>query len=367
MQIAVAGVEDVGHPDTAVGREGGDAPQHLGQRGARDDAVLDDVVRADPADRGEGRLAALPEQRPLGVVLGDPDLEGPGGVAVLADGVELVLHLDRGAVELDDEDRAGALGIAALDGRLGRLDGERVHHLDGSRDDARTDDRGHGLAGGVGVGEGREEGLDRLGRAGQPDDDLGRDAEGALGADDGAEQVVARLVGGLAADLDEVPGGRDELEARDVPGREAVLEAVRPTGVLRDVAPDGADLLARRVGGVVVAVGLGHPGQLEVDHAGLDDGTLVVAVDLEDGPHPRQHDEDAVGVRQGPAGEAGARPARHEGDAVLGTRPDDRRDLLGGLGQDDERGNDLVLRQPVALVGAQPLAVGDDRPLRQQR
>ena len=42
--------------------------EHLGQSGPRDDAVLDEVVRADPTDRGERRLAALPDQRPLGRV-----------------------------------------------------------------------------------------------------------------------------------------------------------------------------------------------------------------------------------------------------------------------------------------------------------
>ena len=76
VQVAVAGVEDVRHPDAVARRRArAIAAQHLGQRGPRDHAVLHDVVGADPADRGERRLAALPEQRPLGVVGGDPDLE----------------------------------------------------------------------------------------------------------------------------------------------------------------------------------------------------------------------------------------------------------------------------------------------------
>jgi hypothetical protein len=81
---------------------------------------------------------------------------------------------------------------------------------------------------------------------------------------------------------------------------------VRTAGVLRHVAADRADLLAGRVGGVVVAVGGRRPGHLEVDHAGLQDGPLVGRVDLDDRPHPGQHDEDAVGVRQRPAGQPGA-------------------------------------------------------------
>ncbi len=53
---------------------------------------------------------------------------------------ELRRNVGRGPVELDDEHRAGARGIAACDGRLRGLDRQRVHHLDGSRDDAGADD-----------------------------------------------------------------------------------------------------------------------------------------------------------------------------------------------------------------------------------
>ena len=109
VQVAVAGVEDVRDPDAARPGELGDPPQHLGQRRPRDHAVLDDVVGADPADRGERGLAALPEQRPLGLVGGDPDLEGAGRAAVLLDLGELRLHLGRRTVELDDQHRAGAV------------------------------------------------------------------------------------------------------------------------------------------------------------------------------------------------------------------------------------------------------------------
>ena len=50
------------------GRELLDPPQRLRKARARDDAVLDVVVGADPAHRGERGLAAVPERGPLGVV-----------------------------------------------------------------------------------------------------------------------------------------------------------------------------------------------------------------------------------------------------------------------------------------------------------
>jgi hypothetical protein len=51
--------------------------------------------------------------------------------------------------------------------------------------------------------------------------------------------------------VDELAVRQDEVEPGDVRDGEPVLEAVRAARVLGDVAPDGADLLARRVGRVL--------------------------------------------------------------------------------------------------------------------
>ena len=50
VQVTVASVEDIGDPEAARHRQLLDRAQHLGDLRARDHAVLDDVVRADPAD-----------------------------------------------------------------------------------------------------------------------------------------------------------------------------------------------------------------------------------------------------------------------------------------------------------------------------
>ena len=54
------------------------------------------------------------------------------------------------------------------------------------------------------------------------------------------------------------PSGSTTSHGQHVVGGEAVLEAVRAAGVLRDVAADGADLLAGRVGRVVEPVRRGR-------------------------------------------------------------------------------------------------------------
>ena len=59
-------------------------------------------------------------------------------------------------------------------------------------------------------------------------------------------------------------------------------------------------------------------------------------------------------------------PRATYGHPVLGAGADDRGELRGVLGDHHERGRHPVVREAVALVGAQPGAVGDDGPVGQQ-
>ena len=147
------------------------------------------------------------------------------------------------------------------------------------------------------------------------------DAQRALGADERAEQVVARRV---AVQVDDEPSGSTTSSAGHVVGREAVLEAVGAARVLGDVAADRADDLAGRVGRVEVGRGdRSRDGQVRDPR--LHDHPLVVEVDREDPPHPREHDQDAVGHRQRAAGEAGPGTARHPRHPGLVAGADDAR------------------------------------------
>src|SRR3712207_4398553 len=93
VQVAVAGVEDVGDAHAVLLTDLGDPLQDLPELRARDDGVLYVVVVADAAHRRERRLAALPEEGSLCIVLGNSYL---GGVVLLADLqglLELLLYL----------------------------------------------------------------------------------------------------------------------------------------------------------------------------------------------------------------------------------------------------------------------------------
>ena len=130
VQVPVAGVEDVRDPDAGLGRQLGDPGQDVAERGARHHAVLHDVGGGEAPDRGERRLAAGPDPGPLRRVVGRPDLPRARPLADGADGRELRLDLGGGPVQLDEQDRRRALRVAAVHRGLGRLDGQRVHHLD---------------------------------------------------------------------------------------------------------------------------------------------------------------------------------------------------------------------------------------------
>src|SRR5690606_40371145 len=135
-----------------------------------------------------------------------------------------------------------------------------------------------------------------LGRLGpQGEDGADDDAQGALGADEEAGQVVAGdALGGAAAGGHPAAVGEDDVEAEHVLGGDAVLHAAQPAGGGADVAADGAGLPAggvRRVGEAVFADGAGEGG---VDDAGIDDGDPVDGADPQDAVHPGQREHEAA-------------------------------------------------------------------------
>src|SRR5262245_3248006 len=105
---------------------------------------------------------------------------------------------------------------------------------------------------------------------------------------------------------------------------EAVLETMRATGVLGDVAADGACALARRIRRVVIAEGRHCVCHLEIRHAWFDGDAEVRNVDVEDAIEVRQLDHDSFWRRQRAAGEAGAVATCDERYRMAMAEPDDR-------------------------------------------
>ena len=78
-------------------------------------------------------------------------------------------------------------------------------------------------------------------------------AERSLAADDDTRQVVAGIVLGRSAELDDRAVGQHHFDAQHVVDRDAVLQRVRSARIGREIAADGAGPLARGVGRVVKA------------------------------------------------------------------------------------------------------------------
>src|SRR5215217_1440990 len=352
MQIPVPGVEDVGDPQAVPPGELGDLAKDCRELRARDDAVLDVVVVGDAAHSTECGLAGLPEEGAFVVILGHPDLCGLVLLADLKHPPELFLYLSFRSIQLDDEHSAG-VGQARMHGRLDGLHGQAVHHLDGCGDYPLTDDPRDRTAGPLGILEGGQQGSHRLRDAAQTERDPGGDTKRPLRADERAEQVVAgRIRRPAATDVRHRAVRQHDLCAHHVVRGKAVLQAVDAAGVLSQIAADGGDDLAGRIWGVVVAlVGdlLAHP---HVDDARLDYDALVRDVHLQNLAHPGEYDQNARLDRQGPTREAGSRAAGNKGNPLLVAELDYLLDVFAALREDDEVGDDTVVHQAVALVGA---------------
>src|SRR2546429_9269485 len=84
------------------------------------------------------------------------------------------------------------------------------------------------------------------------------------------------------------------------------------------------------------AVRCGGEAKIEIDHAGLDDGALVLRVEGENAVHARKNDHHAAGAGERSAGKTGPGATAHDGGIVLSGKFHDLRDLLRRGGKHDD-------------------------------
>ena len=280
----------------------------------------------------------------------DRPTEPPCVVHDLRDRLGLAVEARVEPVDLDDQHRPGLDGKTEAEGLLDGPDHQVVEHLERGRHDPGGDDSADGLGGLIDRLKNGQKRAPGLGVARQIHDHLGDDAEGAFISDDQAGQVVAGVVFGHTAGLDQEAVGHDEGRPFDVIDRHAVLERVRAARVGGDVAADRAGALARRVRRVVKAGSRERAGQPDVDHAGLDDGVAIANADLEDPLHPRQADHHAAADRERAAGQARACPSGNKRNLVPVAELDDLDDVLGRRRKDDDVRHALFHHVAVAFV-----------------
>ena len=112
MQIAVAGMEDVGDVEAIAPADPADLVERLGQLGERDHAVHA-VIVGELADGAERRLAALPDRGALlGALAPMHDTRDDSRSAISRDRLEQRVDLVLGTLDLDDEQRLDVERIA---------------------------------------------------------------------------------------------------------------------------------------------------------------------------------------------------------------------------------------------------------------
>src|SRR5258708_25732014 len=122
MEVAVAGMNDVGDAQPIVVRQHPHPRQHLRQATARDGAVHAVVIRRDPPDRGEGSLAAGPEGKAFLLALADPDRDRRVRLGDRSYAFDQMVALDLRPVELYDKQGLDIERIAGPDEGLGGVD-----------------------------------------------------------------------------------------------------------------------------------------------------------------------------------------------------------------------------------------------------
>ena len=353
VEVAVAGVRDVGDHDLGLGGDPLDAGEHLRDGGARHADVLRENG-PEPLERGIGEPAG--EEQPRDV-LGVGGALHPAAARLGEEPGDAVGELLPGRAHLVDRGEQQDVRLLGQRPALPFGDGVQAHPVDqlqGGGDDPRGRDRGHGSAR---SGQRREVADDRalLAAAQRPqrDGDVHDDPERALRPHHQRGEVVAgdALRGG-AAELRDAAVGQDDGEAEHVVAGDAVLDAAEAARVGGDVAADRAGRHARRVGRVPEAVGGDPLPEVVVDDAGLHHRVALVGVHLEHGGHPLQGQHDAARRRVRAAREPAARTARDDRDAEARGDPHRRDDVVHRAGQDD--GSRLAERGPLGVVVAVP-------------
>ena len=336
MQVAVAGVEDVADLKAVLIADLPDAAQSLRKFRTRDDAVKDVIAGGQAAERAESVLAAFPEEVTLGVVARDADFAGMMRVADFGDRGGLSSDGFSEAFDFDEENSRAVHGETRVDIVFDGAQRPAVEHFTRGGSDGAGGDVDDGVGGIIDRIEDGEKRFHGFGLARKLYRDFSDQGERAFRADEEAGEIVARRVAVPAADANDFAAGEDELKRGDVIGGDAVGEGVRATGVFGDVAADGAGFPTGRVGGEVKTVRLSGAGEFVIDDAGLDDGALIFDVELENAIHTREDEHHAAGAGERAAGKPRAGASADDGDVILCGELCDARNVVGGIGENDE-------------------------------
>ena len=135
----------------------------------------------------------------------------------------------------------------------------------------------------------------------------------AFRADEDTAEIVSRVSGTSPPSQTISPSSSDDFDAEYMIGGDPVGERMRPAGIIRDIAADGAGGLAARVRRIKKPSLATALVTSSIDHAGFDDGDTVLQIDFQDSIQSRKREDDAALGGNGAAGKAGSRATGNMG------------------------------------------------------
>ncbi len=172
--------------------------------------------------------------------------------------------------------------------------------------------------------------------------------------------------GRVASQFDAFAVGQHSLYSENVVGRHTVFQTMRPTGVEGQISPDGADLLAAGVGGVIQPVWFSRLAHLQVYRSRFHNGEAIFRVELQDAIQPVQANDHPSRHRHGAPGKTGAASPRHKGSVVSITQADGLNDFLLRIGYHHGQRLGPERGQPIRLIGNQLGFLGEEAVRRKQ-
>ena len=173
------------------------------------------------------------------------------------------------------------------------------------------------------------------GPRGQLDRDVEREPEASLRTNEGAAQIVAIALTDPAAELDDIAARQEDGHRQHVIQSDAVFETVWASGILGDVAADGARRFAGWIRSVQQSVRRHVLVESEVHYARLDCGAAVLDVERDDLLESMESDDDDV-VGERATRQTSAGSARNEGKSLVGEQSHDRDGLVPRSGENRE-------------------------------
>ena len=238
--------------------------------------------------------------------------------------------------------------------------GPTIEHFTGGGRDATRGDVDDGFGGIVESFKNGEKSFYSFGKARKFNGDLGDKRESAFGADKKSHEIVSGGIERGTADANEFARGENGFERQGVIGGDPVGERVRAAGIFGNVAANGASFLAGRVGCEMQAGMRDCGAEIGIDDAGLDRGTLIFDIYIENAIHMGKNGEDAAIAGERAAGKSGAGSAADDGRLVLIGKLHNALDMSGGAGEYDAGGT-RDFNRAIVFVEQQFLGAVEDR------